>query len=197
MVGKPVAPTGDNNERTEPWMKGSTIDCGFNLLGYARIYCLTPFLLLTWLTVLSRLRHWRTAQLRSFDRLAHGKEELRNAHSLLEMRMQERTSELRKASLEVQASEARTAAQLLETNCRLEAATARANELAVRAESANGAKSEFLASMSHEVRDDQNYWQQVESYISKRTDARFSHGYCPDCFKKAMQEIEASAATAA
>jgi hypothetical protein len=38
MVGKPVAPTGDNNERTEPWMKGSTIDCGFNLLGYARIY---------------------------------------------------------------------------------------------------------------------------------------------------------------
>ena len=38
MVGKPVAPTGGNNERTELWMKGSTIDCGFNLLGYARIY---------------------------------------------------------------------------------------------------------------------------------------------------------------
>lgn len=43
------------------------------------------------------------------------------------------------------------------------------------------------------VRDDQNYWQQVESYISKRTDARFSHGYCPDCFKKTMQELEAPA----
>lgn len=46
------------------------------------------------------------------------------------------------------------------------------------------------------VRDDQNYWQQVESYISKRTDARFSHGYCPDCFKKVMQELEARAGTA-
>ena len=45
------------------------------------------------------------------------------------------------------------------------------------------------------VRDDQNYWQQVESYISKRTDARFSHGYCPDCFKKALQDIEAANGT--
>jgi sigma-B regulation protein RsbU (phosphoserine phosphatase) len=45
------------------------------------------------------------------------------------------------------------------------------------------------------VRDDQNYWQQVKSYISKRTDARFSHGYCPDCFKKATQELEAPAGT--
>ena len=45
------------------------------------------------------------------------------------------------------------------------------------------------------VRDDQNYWEQVESYISKRTDARFSHSYCPDCFKKAMQELEAPAGT--
>jgi DNA-binding response OmpR family regulator len=45
------------------------------------------------------------------------------------------------------------------------------------------------------VRDDQNYWQQVKSYISKRTDARFSHGYCPDCFKNALQEIEAPAGT--
>jgi DNA-binding response OmpR family regulator len=43
------------------------------------------------------------------------------------------------------------------------------------------------------VRDDQNYWQQVESYISKRTDARFSHGYCPECYKKAIQEIETDA----
>lgn len=41
------------------------------------------------------------------------------------------------------------------------------------------------------VRDDKNYWQQVESYIVQRTDAKFSHGYCPDCFKKATAEIAA------
>ncbi|MHB8520438.1 MAG: PAS domain S-box protein [Limisphaerales bacterium] len=44
------------------------------------------------------------------------------------------------------------AAQLLETNHHLEAATARAKELTVRAEAANRAKSQFLANMSHELR---------------------------------------------
>ena len=45
------------------------------------------------------------------------------------------------------------------------------------------------------VRDDQNYWQQVESYIVKRTDAKFSHGYCPDCFNTVLREIEATPKT--
>jgi CheY-like chemotaxis protein len=33
------------------------------------------------------------------------------------------------------------------------------------------------------VRDDKNYWQQVESYISSHTKAQFSHSICPDCFE--------------
>ena len=32
------------------------------------------------------------------------------------------------------------------------------------------------------VRDDENYWDQVENYVAKRTGARFSHGICPDCY---------------
>ncbi|MDZ7698119.1 MAG: response regulator [Deltaproteobacteria bacterium] len=47
-------------------------------------------------------------------------------------------------------------ANLLETNRHLEAATARANELATQAEEANRAKSEFLANMSHEIRTPMN-----------------------------------------
>ncbi len=31
------------------------------------------------------------------------------------------------------------------------------------------------------IRDDQGYWNQVESYVEKYTDAEFSHAYCPDC----------------
>ena len=34
------------------------------------------------------------------------------------------------------------------------------------------------------IRDDQNYWQSVESYITAHSEARFSHGMCPECFDK-------------
>ncbi len=50
----------------------------------------------------------------------------------------------------------RAEANLVETNRQLKAATAWANELAVRAESASAAKSEFLANMSHEIRTPMN-----------------------------------------
>ncbi len=32
------------------------------------------------------------------------------------------------------------------------------------------------------VRNDDDYWQQVESYVSEHSEARFSHGICPECF---------------
>jgi phosphoserine phosphatase RsbU/P len=35
-----------------------------------------------------------------------------------------------------------------------------------------------------QIRDDQGYWNQVELYVSKHTEARFSHGICPDCMRK-------------
>jgi two-component system cell cycle sensor histidine kinase/response regulator CckA len=31
------------------------------------------------------------------------------------------------------------------------------------------------------IRDDQGYWTQIETYISRHSDAEFSHGLCPDC----------------
>jgi DNA-binding response OmpR family regulator len=34
------------------------------------------------------------------------------------------------------------------------------------------------------IRDDRNYWHQVESYVSQHADVRFSHGVCPDCLDK-------------
>jgi sigma-B regulation protein RsbU (phosphoserine phosphatase) len=39
------------------------------------------------------------------------------------------------------------------------------------------------------VRDDKDYWHQLESYVSAHTDARFTHGICPDCFARARQEL--------
>ncbi|MGB7749688.1 MAG: PAS domain S-box protein [Verrucomicrobiia bacterium] len=34
------------------------------------------------------------------------------------------------------------------------------------------------------IRDDKGYWSQVESYIQSHSEAKFSHGMCPDCLKK-------------
>ncbi|OGA96828.1 MAG: hypothetical protein A3G27_01795 [Betaproteobacteria bacterium RIFCSPLOWO2_12_FULL_66_14] len=37
------------------------------------------------------------------------------------------------------------------------------------------------------------HWEQVESYITEHTDARFSHGICPSCLATAMAELDAPA----
>ena len=34
------------------------------------------------------------------------------------------------------------------------------------------------------VRDDSNYWDQVETYIHQHTGSNFSHGICPECYDK-------------
>jgi phosphoserine phosphatase RsbU/P len=36
------------------------------------------------------------------------------------------------------------------------------------------------------VRDDQNYWQEVECYVMKHSEARFTHGICPACLEKTI-----------
>ncbi|MDA8134676.1 MAG: PAS domain S-box protein [Desulfobacteraceae bacterium] len=34
------------------------------------------------------------------------------------------------------------------------------------------------------IRDDKGYWNQIESYISRNSEANFSHGICPECSDK-------------
>lgn len=34
------------------------------------------------------------------------------------------------------------------------------------------------------IRDDEGEWNQIERYIETKSDAKFSHSVCPDCFKK-------------
>ncbi|MCM2358830.1 MAG: PAS domain S-box protein [Geobacteraceae bacterium] len=40
------------------------------------------------------------------------------------------------------------------------------------------------------IRDDKGYWNQLEAYISDHSEALFSHGLCPDCLKKAYEDLE-------
>ncbi|MCK5098416.1 MAG: hypothetical protein KAR45_09960, partial [Desulfobacteraceae bacterium] len=34
------------------------------------------------------------------------------------------------------------------------------------------------------IRDDKGYWNQVEKYIQQHSEAKFSHGICPECSDK-------------
>ena len=38
-----------------------------------------------------------------------------------------------------------------------------------------------ICSSCKKIRDDEGYWQQVEKFVQDRTNARFTHGICPDC----------------
>jgi CheY-like chemotaxis protein len=40
-----------------------------------------------------------------------------------------------------------------------------------------------ICSYCKKIRDDQNYWQQVESYVGKHSEAKFSHSICPQCYE--------------
>ena len=44
-----------------------------------------------------------------------------------------------------------------------------------------------ICSYCKKIRDDQNYWQQMEGYINERTGSELSHSVCPDCMVRVVQ----------
>ncbi len=51
--------------------------------------------------------------------------------------------------------------------------------------------SSLLPICSHckKIRNDESYWQQLESYICQHSGTQFSHGICPECLKKYYPEF--------
>jgi len=45
-----------------------------------------------------------------------------------------------------------------------------------------------ICSYCHNIRNDEGAWDQLEAYISKHSDAQFSHGICPACIIKVRAE---------
>ncbi|MGB9439801.1 MAG: PAS domain-containing protein, partial [Desulfobacterales bacterium] len=39
------------------------------------------------------------------------------------------------------------------------------------------------------IRDDKGYWNQIETYLHRHSEAEFSHGICPECAKKLYPDI--------
>lgn len=45
-----------------------------------------------------------------------------------------------------------------------------------------------LCSFCHKIRDDSGYWEQVDIYLQKHSEADISHSVCPECIKKKYPE---------
>jgi hypothetical protein len=93
----------------------------------------------------------------TLDALKRAHERILDLNSNLEQRVKERTAELEIA------------------NAALTGALSEVKELSGLLP---------ICSYCKKVRDDKNYWESIEGYISTRTDAKFSHGVCPSCYER-------------
>jgi phosphoserine phosphatase RsbU/P len=41
-----------------------------------------------------------------------------------------------------------------------------------------------ICSYCKKIRDETNYWERVEDYFARHTDAKFSHSFCPECYER-------------
>lgn len=46
-----------------------------------------------------------------------------------------------------------------------------------------------ICSSCKKIRDDQGFWKQVETYVAEHSEAKFSHGPCPDCARQLYREL--------
>jgi len=95
----------------------------------------------------------------------------------LESRVAERTADLAKTNAALQAESTERARLIQE----LQKALANVKSLSGLLPICAGCK---------KIRDDNNYWHQVESYVQKHSEATFTHGLCPDCIKKYYPELD-------
>ena len=104
--------------------------------------------------------------------------DLQKAHDRLEYRVEERTIELRETNQRLQ-SEIREHRKVRYEREKLIVALQRAIE---DIKQLSGLIP--ICSSCKKIRDDKGYWNNLESYIETHSDARFSHGMCPECSEK-------------
>ena len=47
-----------------------------------------------------------------------------------------------------------------------------------------------ICSYCKKVRNETNYWEQVDSYLATHSDLKLTHGICPQCLETMMAELD-------
>jgi CheY-like chemotaxis protein len=117
---------------------------------------------------------------------------LKQYSETLVRKLEKKNAELKEALEKLQRAHER----IVESNTNLER---RVQERTTELETSNRALSQTLSevkvlnallpicSYCKKIRDDKDYRQSVEGYISQHTDARFTHGICPECCKREIE----------
>lgn len=74
------------------------------------------------------------------------------------------------------------AAELDAANRKLEARTHELEEALTNVRTLRGLIP--ICAYCKKIRDDRGFWEQVEGYVQKHSEAKFTHGLCPECLKK-------------
>jgi integral membrane sensor domain MASE1 len=97
------------------------------------------------------------------------------------------TRQLRQRHTEVAAAHAEVAALNAGLELRVQERTADLEQALAQVKRLQGLLP--MCAWCKKVRDDDHYWHSVEDYISQRTDARFSHGICPECSSRVLRDV--------
>jgi multidrug efflux pump subunit AcrA (membrane-fusion protein) len=126
--------------------------------------------------------------------------DLLQANAGLEDRVKQRTGELQEANASLQKANAQLALanQQMQVQARdLELMNLALNsKLAELEEALNKVKILQgllpICSYCKRIRDDRDYWQELESYLRSHADIVFTHGICPSCYENVVKaELEA------
>ena len=79
--------------------------------------------------------------------------------------------------------------QLLQTNAELRSLNQQLEDALSRVKQLSGLLP--ICSYCKRIRNDQNYWEQVDRYVAKHSEAEFTHGICPACVETVIAEVDA------
>jgi len=124
-----------------------------------------------------------TVILRDVSNRARAQNALRSARDGLETRVRARTAELQTANARLEEEAvARERTQLEREKLIQELQSALQQVKTLRGLLP-------ICANCKKIRDDQGYWNQVEVYLGKNTDAEFSHSICPDCMAELYPDL--------
>lgn len=97
------------------------------------------------------------------------------------------TSALQALNAELRAHQEHLEEQVQDRTSALQAETKQLQEALANVRTLSGLIP--ICASCKKIRDDNGYWNQLELFIQKNSDAQFSHGLCPDCIAKLYPDL--------